>query len=355
MRALHVVGENLELGLQVHRRGAVEQQAAQGLLPVGLLREARDLDRGGEAGAALIGGDRAPHLTRRAVGLRVVDADGAFLRLGVAGEQRAAIFGEGALARHRQLRVDAAALPARAEEGGNEARRLAHVGLLAQRHEAGGLEQADAAHQPRTLAKPGAGVAIGPASAHERLDHFADRVLGQHDLGGEMVLARRGDVDDLHRIGGGLRVEAERPAGARVAAERVVAARDLAQRHRAERRGGLVEHAVDEQQPCTGQVEKVVLGPRDGRERRGGGQRAEIGPAPRLGAAGGKFEGGHRMASAAGSGLVEGTCGWRCAWGDPPPPASPVPLPVSGRIIMPPPRNSLRALAAARVRGRRCG
>ena len=65
VRALHVVGEDLQLGLQIHRRGALEQQPAQRLLAVGLLRIARDLDRGGEAG----GGRVRPRPRARSGGL----------------------------------------------------------------------------------------------------------------------------------------------------------------------------------------------------------------------------------------------------------------------------------------------
>ena len=44
VRALHVVGEDFELGLAVRRRAAVEQHGLDRLLGVGLLSAARDLD-----------------------------------------------------------------------------------------------------------------------------------------------------------------------------------------------------------------------------------------------------------------------------------------------------------------------
>ena len=68
MRAFHVVGEDLELGLGIDRRRALEQQPLQRLLAIGLLRVARDLDLAERDRRRLRPPSRAPDLAAGAVG-----------------------------------------------------------------------------------------------------------------------------------------------------------------------------------------------------------------------------------------------------------------------------------------------
>ena len=65
VRAFHVVGENLELGLAVGGRAAVEQHGLDRLLGVGLLRAARDLDLA-EIGAGRLAVEHAADRLARA-------------------------------------------------------------------------------------------------------------------------------------------------------------------------------------------------------------------------------------------------------------------------------------------------
>ena len=73
MRALHVVGEDLELRLRVDRRVVGQQQRPVGLLGVGLLRVLADDDLAVEHRARLAAEDALVDLVARAVRLRVVD------------------------------------------------------------------------------------------------------------------------------------------------------------------------------------------------------------------------------------------------------------------------------------------
>ena len=66
--ALHVVGENLKLGLAVGGRPAVEEHGFHRLLGVGLLRTARDLDLA-EIGAGCLAVQHAAYDLARAAGL----------------------------------------------------------------------------------------------------------------------------------------------------------------------------------------------------------------------------------------------------------------------------------------------
>ena len=213
----------------------------------------------------------------------MVHAHRTFLLLVSRRQQRAAIFGEGAVARHGQLRIDPAPLPTGTQEHGDEARRLPDLRRFAQRHEPGGLEQPHRPHQPRALAQPRAGKAVLPACTDERLHHLGRGIVGKDDLRRHMVLTPGGDMDDLHRIGSRLRIEVERPTGAAgAAAERVIVRGERADRHAMKVAARFIKHAVDEQQLRTRKVEKVGLGRRDRRERRCRRQPAEIGPAPGL-------------------------------------------------------------------------
>src|SRR3546814_9416453 len=95
MRAFDVVGENLEFGLEVDRRGAIEQQPAQALLTIGLLRAARHLDARRQARRRYVLDDRAPNLPALPAPRIVPQRDRAFLALATLGQQRAAQFGIG--------------------------------------------------------------------------------------------------------------------------------------------------------------------------------------------------------------------------------------------------------------------
>ena len=112
-----------------------------------------------------------------------------------------------------------------------------------------------------------------------------------------MVLRAGGDVHDLHRMRDRLRIEAQRPAMRGAPRERVVAGDMIANRDAVQVAGGLIQHTVDEQQLRAGQVEELRLRARDRRQRGGGGNPAEIRPAPRFLAVGGKVER-HAAASA---------------------------------------------------------
>ena len=108
MGAFDVVGEDLELGLGVDRRGAREQQALQRLLAVGLLGVAGDLDPGGDRAGRLIVGDRAPDLAAGSGGRIVADDEIGVMTLPAAGEQGAAGLGVGALAGETDRAVEPA-------------------------------------------------------------------------------------------------------------------------------------------------------------------------------------------------------------------------------------------------------
>ena len=73
MRALHVVGEDLELRLRVDLRLVGQEQRLVGLLRVGLLRVLPDDDLAVEDGARAAGQDALVELVARAMRLRVVD------------------------------------------------------------------------------------------------------------------------------------------------------------------------------------------------------------------------------------------------------------------------------------------
>src|SRR3546814_1822916 len=88
MRAFDVVGENLEFGLEVDRRGAIEQQPAQALLTIGLLRAARHLDARRQARRRYVLDDRAPNLPALPAHRIVTQRDRAFLALATLGQQR---------------------------------------------------------------------------------------------------------------------------------------------------------------------------------------------------------------------------------------------------------------------------
>ncbi|PAV93257.1 hypothetical protein WR25_26036 [Diploscapter pachys] len=165
VRALHVVGEDFELGLQVHRRGALQQQTAQRLFAVGLLRIARHLDRGGEADGRTIGSDRAPQLVRLPVGVGVADADRAFLALLVTGQQRAAEFGIGAVAVQRQRGVEAGAGSGGAQCDADEAGGFGDGHLVPSRDEARILHDPHRAHDAGALAQIEPGQRVGPTGA----------------------------------------------------------------------------------------------------------------------------------------------------------------------------------------------
>src|SRR3546814_19311703 len=79
MRAFDVVGENLEFGLEVDRRGAIETQPAQALLTIGLLRAARHLDARRPARRRYGLDDRAPNLPALPAHRIVTQRDRAFL------------------------------------------------------------------------------------------------------------------------------------------------------------------------------------------------------------------------------------------------------------------------------------
>ena len=101
-------------------------------------------------------------------------------------------------------------------------------------------------------------------------------------------------MDDLDRIGDRILVEPNHPAlalGAR--AERVIARVDRFDLYGPEGAAALIEHATDEQQACTRQVEEMVAVIRNRTERRRSGEPAEIGPAPCLGAGRWEVEDGH--------------------------------------------------------------
>ena len=73
MRALHVVGKDLELRLGVDRRVVGEQQRPVGLLGVGLLRVLTNDDLAVEHRARLAAENALVDLVARAVRLRVID------------------------------------------------------------------------------------------------------------------------------------------------------------------------------------------------------------------------------------------------------------------------------------------
>src|SRR3546814_2804908 len=101
--AFDVVGEDFELGLGVHRRGAGEEQALQRLLAVGFLRIAGDLDAGGDRAGGAIVGDRAPELAAHASDGVVADDEIGVMTLALAGEQGTARFDEGRFAGDGEL------------------------------------------------------------------------------------------------------------------------------------------------------------------------------------------------------------------------------------------------------------
>ena len=184
------------LALIVARAG--EQQALQGLLAVGLLRVARDLDPGGDRAGRLVVGDRAPDLAARAA--RDARGGGRDWRHAAGGRARAARRRprqrrprrRGSISPSRRLsRPPAASVAAtRLAPSPSTARsvRLTKPACPSRR-------RLSISRAP--LPRRDAGEPVGPAVADEGLDDRGLGVVVEHDLGGEMIGGAGRDVDDL--------------------------------------------------------------------------------------------------------------------------------------------------------------
>ena len=254
------------------------------------------------------------------------------------GQQRTAKLGIGAVAGLCDAAIDPRAHRTRRQEGRGQARALAQLGFLAQRDEAVILQQPHRAHQPRRRRKLHPRQPVGPAVPDISLIDLRRRILGQHDLGGQVIGRAAGDMDDLYRLGDRIAVQPQRPATPqRLPTQRMVAVVDLGQLDRAEIAGAFIQHTVHEQQPRAAQVEEAIR-PRDRHyplALRRPAKRVDIGPAPSFLTGRGEFQHLHHQFLPK---LCLGRI-WKAA-------------------LMPPPRHSPHAPVRARVRGRpsaRCG